>query len=528
MKNVVYILLGFFAFTTLRAQQDNVPLHYEINAAFETHLAKPDVLFHTSVKPYNRSELLRTGVPEPFGKSVWEKLNADSRLNARLNGTLPMDSLSRTRFEVLPLWALEYGYDMRRRTSFSGSGAGASLTFLCGDKLAIHGEWMSLNEGFPAYVQRYADSMDIVPGMGYAHGTSAGKASTLLSGYVSYSPHRIFNLQAGFGRHFWGDGYRSLLLSDNAYNYPYLRLSATFWKVKYVSLFAMMSDIRGSEGHFSRFQRKYVSLHYLNWNIGKRVSLGLFEGVVWQARDTLLNRQFDVNYLNPFVFFRPVEYSLGSPDNMLLGLNLKIKLSSRWQFYGQAVFDEFVVKELVDQRGWWANKYGFQAGLKALEPFGIEGLQWQAEGNMVRPFTYSHGSVVQNYAHYNAPLAHPLGANFYEGLSMLRYTRHKFQAELQLTYSLSGADSGALSYGGNIFDSYSARVSDYGHRMAQGLRTDTWYGRATLSWVLVPAVNLRLFVQYVQRQRDNVLERQTDRFIQVGFSTRLWNRYVDW
>ena len=51
-----------------------------------------------------------------------------------------------------------------------------------------------------------------------------GKDYSSVSAYISYSPWSFLNIQAGHGKHFIGNGYRSLLLSDNAFNYPYLKL----------------------------------------------------------------------------------------------------------------------------------------------------------------------------------------------------------------------------------------------------------------------------------------------------------------
>lgn len=61
----------------------------------------------------------------------------------------------------------------------------------------------------------------------------------MASGYVSYSSNKHFNFQVGHGKHFVGDGYRSLLLSDNALNYPYARITSTFGKLQYTNLYAV-------------------------------------------------------------------------------------------------------------------------------------------------------------------------------------------------------------------------------------------------------------------------------------------------
>ena len=69
----------------------------------------------------------------------------------------------------------------------------------------------------------------------------------MASGYISFMPHRAVNLQFGTGKHFIGEGYRSLLLSDNSFNYPYLRATSRWFKdkVQYTNIFASLGEILG-------------------------------------------------------------------------------------------------------------------------------------------------------------------------------------------------------------------------------------------------------------------------------------------
>ena len=55
----------------------------------------------------------------------------------------------------------------------------------------------------------------------------------------------------------------------------------------------------------------------------------------------------------------------------------------------------------------------YKAGFKYIDAFKIKNLDLQGELNYVRPFTYSHFDSVANYSHYNQPLAHPLGREFF-------------------------------------------------------------------------------------------------------------------
>ena len=118
---------------------------------------------------------------------------------------------------------------------------------------------------------------------------------------------------------------------------------------------------------------------------------------------------FDINYLNPVIFLRPVEFSINSPDNILIGLNFRYNLTSKSNLYSQIVLDEFTINEMRENNGYWANKYGYQLGYKCFDFLNLPNLTFHIERNYVRPYTYSHWNE-SNYGHYNEELAHPLGS----------------------------------------------------------------------------------------------------------------------
>ena len=211
-----------------------------------------------------------------------------------------------------------------------------------------------MNNGlYPTYLEDFIKRNDIVPGEGHALATDVGYYHETGTGYISYSAPKYFEVELGHGKHFWGDGYRSLLLSDATNNYSYLRMSTTIWRIKYVNLFTNMKDIRGTDGTFWKFRNKYGTAHFLSINATKWLNVGLFESVIWQAHDTLNGRGYDINYLNPVIFYRPVEYAVGSSDNSVLGLNVRVSPCNAIQLYHQLVLDEFLLSEIRAQNGWW-------------------------------------------------------------------------------------------------------------------------------------------------------------------------------
>lgn len=212
-------------------------------------------------------------------------------------------------------------------------------------------------------------------------------------------------------------------------------------------------------------------MHHLDVNIAKWLNVGLFEGVIFGRKN-----HFDLGYLVPVIFYRSVERNSGSHDNALVGFDFKANVAKTAQLYGQLMLDEFKLSELTSNKNWWANKYGYQLGVKYIDAFTIKNLDLQLELNRVRPFTYSHNDSISNYTHYNQPLAHPLGANFNEWIGVARYRPiPKLMIEGRAMFYTQGRDStSTVNFGSNIFLPYNMyRNGDYGFEIGSGWKTQT-------------------------------------------------------
>jgi hypothetical protein len=218
---------------------------------------------------------------------------------------------------------------------------------------------------------------------------------------------------------------------------------------------------------------KYATMHHLSINATKWLNVGLFEGVIFSRTN-----RYEFGYMVPIILYRQVERALGSPDNVVLGINAKALAAKHLQFYGQLFLDEFTSKELAAGDGYWANKYGLQFGGKYFDAFGVDNLDLQGEINTVRPFTYAHFDSIANYTHYNQPLAHPLGSSFAEITGVVRYQPVKnLYLSLKGMYYSKGADTGSSNYGNNIFKDYDTRTPTvagdnvHGYDLISGIKT---------------------------------------------------------
>jgi hypothetical protein len=405
-----------------------------------------------------------------------------------------------------------------------------------GKKISFFSSFAENQSIFPDYLDAQIRKNLVVPGQGYARGfKETGFDYAMSSGYVFYRPNKMFAVQFGHGKHFIGDGYRSLLLSDNTFNYPYLRIQTTFWKVQYTNLYTELQDINyfidnGIVNYdVMGYAKKYMSSHYLSINATKKLNISLFESVIWRMNHAPGSSGFDVNYLNPIVMLRPVEFSVGSSGNVLVGLNLNYKLPFSSYFYGQLLLDEFTLEQIKSNNGYWANKFAYQLGYKIFNAFSIDNLTLQTEYNLARPYTYSHFNTQQNYAHYNQPLAHPLGANFSELLLLLNYRWKKFVIDGKIIFSKYGSDIKAdpFSYGSNVYVNYNDRPADFGIDMYQGNLTTVNIKIFNISYIVNPKTNLKINIGVTLRDFKNEDEELQTQFINFGIKSDLFNHYYD-
>jgi hypothetical protein len=153
------------------------------------------------------------------------------------------------------------------------------------------------------------------------------------------------------------------------------------------------------------------------------------------------------------------------------GWTFKANVGHTVQFYGQLLIDEFILHQILHYSdGYWANKQGIQLGFKYINAFAVKNLDLQFETNIVRPFSYQHDDSIDNYSHYNQPLAHPLGANFAEFIAIARYQpTYKWNLEGKIIYYKQGLDSAGVNFGSNIFENYNTRPRDYGFQIGSGI-----------------------------------------------------------
>lgn len=494
-----------------------------------------DSTLHTGFRPFNSSQV--SELIEPTTKE-------DSRASSFWKKKLWFEHLVDVEqddyhFTLDPVVNFQVGSSNTPKYLFINT-RGYNLQGRIGKKISFYSVFLENQARFPEYVMVYGRSRRVILGQssllrGFGEDNDAYDY-TYFSGEVSYSPNSTFTFTAGQGRNFIGEGYRSLLLSDGTFSYPFFRITTDVWIFKYVNIWAQLNDHRrDAQVYTGVLAKKYLSTHFLSTQITKRWNFSIFESIVYG--DTNQLQGLDVSFLNPVVFYRPVEFAVGSRNgNALLGAQSSYRFRNSSMLYGQFLLDEFQLSSIISSEGSWVNKFAWQLGYKAYDFGQIEGLFLRLEYNAARPFTYSHRVVLTNYAHYGSPLAHPWGSNFHEFLVQGIYQVNRLELDLNISFGIIGNDLNRVNYGADVYSSYETRIGDLGNSIGQGDQGNYFFISQRVAYLLNPASGLKIeggirYREFVPENLDGLdsgpMFEGRDLVFFLGLRTELFNSYYD-
>ena len=523
------------------SSQLNIPFTHHYYARFDGNMNGLGTNSHTAVKPFLYADVA------PYYDFEAEKQALVKGSDGWWSRKLWDEHLVQIQgkdfwFTLDPVFDLQLGKDTESDYSTTYNNTrGFYLQGGLGKKFNFSASVFESQGRFADYYNNYAYSLRtdsdpaIVPGRGVAKNFKDGGFDyPVAEGYLSYAPADFINIQFGHGKNFIGDGYRSLLQSDVASPYPYIKLNTKFWKIKYTNTWTSLRDVRSEVTEDGAFKTKYIANHYLSYNVSKRLNIGLFESVMW-ANDN--DRGFDLNYLNPIIFYRAIEFETGQDaGNAILGASAKYKWNNKINLYGQFILDEFALDDITGGNKSWRNKFGYQLGVKYYDAFDVDHLLLQVEYNQVRPYTYSHNTIVLNYGHNNQPMAHLWGANFRELVLIGRYDYRRWFADAKFIFGTRGFDfntaEDSFSYGGDIYRNYNDRPFDNGVKIGQGNKVKTFNAELQGGYVINPVSHLKLFTNISYRNFNPEAETATTFksntvWLSLGVRTDLFNWYID-
>ncbi len=540
-----FLLLTFFIlFQTVINAQQNFPLNREWGLVFEKNNAfipqkiskdsssNNTLPNYTCFKPY---------IVSPEHQIVDKSKSWGYRKYRKESLFIVNDTADKFYLTFDPLFNFEGGIDVADSSGekLIKNTRGFLVRGNIGSKFAFESSFYETQATYAQYIDDYIASTGsvnlgygIVPGQGRPKVfRDNGYDYSMASGYVSYTPSSFINIQLGHGKHFIGDGYRSLLLSDNSYNYPYARITTSFKNFQYTNLytsFMNMKDGGRTPVNIERlFQKKVGSFQMLTATLFRRLSLGIFQGMIWESADTTNRQHVNFNTFDPLIGVNTAVYGLRNKNNIVLGSTFKLKITSTISIFGQYMLDDIAAKYNRTAVG---NKSGYQIGVKYFDAFKVKNLHLQAELNSVRPFAYSTNNPSQSYTHFGQALAHPLGANFKEVVGFINYRIKRFFVELKLNYAVKGADSSKFNYGGNVFKSdnlFPATQNIGSITLTQGVKNTIMYQDFHMGVLVNPSTNFNVIFGISNRIFKSEGTINKTQYIYIGIRTSLSNFYYD-
>ncbi len=523
-----HVLIIFFLLCSLaQAQPISFPMEYGQRLRMEWSLDRNNLLSHPGISPRPFQAFPSKCVLD----SIYEETIFDTTSN-RFEQAFTRASLIRISkpesygITLDPLFNFAFGSEYLNQgvNDIRQNSRGVWVKGWIGKGFSFETSLLENQILAPAYLDAIIKPLGIYPGMGRTKKfKEAGYDFAFSSGTLLFQPKSWLAIQMGHGKLFVGHGYRSLLLSDNAFNYPHVRVCLQNkwlnYQITVASLMNLNRPIVFNPNSEPVFQKKNATFHVLDVHPLPWLNVSFFQGVIWRAANPQ-HPYFNWNTLNPIPGWAAAQYGLEGINNVLLGAQVMVKLKPQLWLYGQLMLDGLPHPGAKMER-----KTGYQLGTRYYHAFNVQNLMLVLERNQVSPFSYSSSNPQQNYTHYNQSLAHPLGANFTEWVAMVDYRWKSLFGRVQLVQYTQGVDSIGFVSG------YKVLASDkpgWGKPLDQnqGTRLSVSNTVVTLGYTINQYNRMELFLQLLFRSQQGPSDIKERNFL-LGFRTNLWNSYTD-
>ncbi len=354
------------------------------------------------------------------------------------------------------------------------------------DKFTLYFSFFETQARFPTHIDSAAVALGGLPGQGFSKNIETQEFDWMNTTVnMNYHVSDGFQVSLAYDKLHIGEGYRSVLLSDNPYNFTHAKFSGKVKRFQYNSIWAYMLDRRNPRiynpesliverlGNAS----KYAAFQYIDYLASDKLTVGLFHSLIW-------SRYSDAN---------------AKKVNGGVGLNLKYQPWDKYVFYGQFFADDLSKLSFNKDND---RRTAYQLGARAFDLFAVDNLNLTAEFNQAAPHTYQHSNNRINYSSDGDPLAHPNGANFREVLGIATYRWKRFDFYGQTMFARYGLDPMATdNFGRDIFKSAPASG---GFRIGQGQAVDLFYNELRVAYILNPKYNLRWELGLINRQQKPI------------------------
>lgn len=430
------IILFFYSFVGVGAQQI-VPLQNDYNRAVEKWYIQHGINEENVIKPFFITDtlvpldsILSFGIDPPLVKKslllrkwTYEPLVAVSEDNLSLN--------------IDPLFDFSLSKDFITNDNYYTNSRGIRISGDLSKEFFFETNFIETQASFPDYTTDYINASKATPGYGHARVYKGGFSIvepfieklaskdivftngfdySIASGKLSFKLKKNFKFSLGHGKFFVGDGYRSLLLSDYSYNYPFLKVEANYRLFSYSRIMAVLMGDSIPATPFGLREKRLGGFNVFTFKPNHIFRLSLFEGTIWDYPNSVKQKYLDVNYFNPVVLSNSVIYR--GNHFSLIGLSAKLNFFKTFSVYGQIALN---TSKQISYKA--KSAIAYQVGVKYFDVLGMPNLYFQIEYNIGK--NSLSNSKTLPYSNFNQALAHPAGVNFNEYLLFVNYSIKK-------------------------------------------------------------------------------------------------------
>lgn len=290
----------------------------------------------------------------------------------------------------------------------------------------------------------------------------------LFAAKVDYTLDPV-TLLAGFDYIEFGPARRNhvILRGENATYRPWQDTTCRIWRPAATPYFGYRFEIGPVE--YTQYaaklfemknKGKYMHAHRLDLHLPKNITLGLSETALYgsttepahsnpNADADSTDRDFEWNYVLPFILYNFQEHIQGDQDNISLAFDLSVRTLPHWEFYGELLWDDMKTPTSMFDDSWWGNKWAATVGI-ARDSLYVGPVRFDmfTEFTRIEPWVYTHHKGGgYTYASYSQNLGSDLGPNSQEIHAELKATYKFISATL-----LAGNVAKDTAFGGNITD----------------------------------------------------------------------------
>ena len=294
---------------------------------------------------------------------------------------------------------------------------GAWVQGRIGSNFSFHTAFSENQSVFPFFMSSLSDSLNVIPGMGrFKAFKKYGFDYAISSSNINFEPHSKLQISLGYGRQMIGNGYRSILLSDAAMNYPMVSARYSGKWFTYISSIALLQEQQrlplGSTSE-SLFKRKLGSWNYLVITPHPNLEIGAMESVGYSIWNSKGRQAPHYSVYIPIIGARSL-FSSNEKCVTMYGLNAKWNAFHQFTLYAQYAL-------MINS----SKSTGVQAGV-LFNNFLTQNLDVRIEFNTTSPYMYSTTLDLLSYTQQQQTLGHPSGGDMNEWLVRVDYEKKRY------------------------------------------------------------------------------------------------------